>query len=65
MYRDTMNVNMKCMIVPVVIRAIGMVTKGLRYSLEAILGKHSVDSLQKTAVLGTSYIMRKILQSET
>jgi hypothetical protein len=28
-------------------------------------GKHSVDSLQKTPVLGTSYIIRKVLQSET
>jgi hypothetical protein len=33
--------------------------------LEATPGKHSVDSLQKTAVLGTSHIIRKILQSET
>jgi hypothetical protein len=27
--------------------------------------KHSTDSLQKTAVLGTSHIIRKVLQSET
>ena len=33
--------------------------------LEAIPGKHSTDSLQETAVLGTSHIMRKVLQSET
>jgi hypothetical protein len=42
-----------------------MVTKGLRKNLEAIRGKHSVDSLQKTALLGTSHIIRKVLQSET
>jgi len=32
--------------------------------LEAVLGKHSIDSLQKTVVLGTSHIIRKILQCE-
>jgi len=26
--------------------------------------KHSIDSLQKTAVLGTSHIIRKVLQCE-
>ena len=29
-----------------------------------IPGKHSIDSLQKTAVLGTSHIIRKVLQCE-
>jgi hypothetical protein len=33
--------------------------------LEAIPGKHSIDSLQQTAVLGTSHIIREVLQSET
>jgi hypothetical protein len=33
--------------------------------LEAIPGKHSTDSLQKTAILGTSRTIRKVLQSET
>jgi hypothetical protein len=57
--------NMKCMIIPVVIGATGMVTRGLRKNLEAIPGKHSIDTLQKTAALGTSHIMQKVLQSET
>ena len=26
--------------------------------------KHSIDSLQKTAILGTSHIIRKVLQCE-
>jgi hypothetical protein len=34
-------------------------------NLEAILGKHSIDSLQKTAMLGTSQIIQKAWQSET
>jgi len=29
-----------------------------------IPGKHSIDSLQKTAILGTSHIIRKVLQCE-
>jgi hypothetical protein len=29
-----------------------------------IPGKHSIDSLQSTAVLGTAHIMRKVLQCE-
>jgi hypothetical protein len=51
--------NMKCFAIPVIIGAIGIVTKGLKKYLETILGKHSIDSLQKTAVLGTSHITGK------
>jgi hypothetical protein len=56
---------MKCMIIPTVTGAIGIVTKVLKENLEAIPGKHSIDSLQKTAVLVTSHIIRKVPQSET
>jgi hypothetical protein len=57
--------NMQCVIIPVVTGATGMVTRGLQTNLEAIPGKHSIDSLQKTAVLGTAHIKRKVLQCET
>jgi hypothetical protein len=57
--------NPKCKIIPAIIGATGIVTKGLRKNLEAIPGKHSVDSLQKTAILGTSHIIQRVLQSET
>jgi hypothetical protein len=57
--------NMKCMIIPVVIGAAGIVTRSLRRNLEAIPGKHSIDSLQKITALGTSHIIQKVLQSET
>jgi hypothetical protein len=57
--------DMKCVIIPVIIGATGIVTEGLKTNLEAIPGKHSTDSLQKTAVLGTSHIIRTVLQSET
>jgi hypothetical protein len=33
--------------------------------LETIPGQHSIDSLQKIAILGTSHIIRKVLQAET
>jgi len=32
--------------------------------LEAVRGKHSIGSLQKIATLGTSHIIRKVLQCE-
>jgi hypothetical protein len=56
--------NLKCMITPVIIGATGIVTSSLRKNLETVPGKHSIDSLQKTAVLGTSHIIRKVLQCE-
>jgi hypothetical protein len=39
--------------------------EGLTTNLKAIQGKHLLDSLQQTAVLGTSHIIRKVLQCET
>jgi hypothetical protein len=33
-------------------------------NVEAVPGKLSIDSLQKTAILGTSHIIRKVLQCE-
>jgi hypothetical protein len=56
--------NLKCTVIPVIIGATGMVTRSLRKYLEAVPGKHSTDSLQKTAVLGTSHIIRKVMQCE-
>jgi len=45
--------NLKCLIIPVIIGATGIVTRSLRKNVEAVPGKHLIDSLQKTAVLGT------------
>jgi len=42
----------------------GIVARSLRKNLEAVPGKHSIDSLQKTATLGISHIIRKVLQCE-
>jgi hypothetical protein len=57
--------NTKYSVMPVITGATGIVTKGLKKYLETIPGKHSVRSLQKTAVLGISHIIRKVLQSKT
>jgi len=54
----------KCMIIPVIIGATGIVTRSLKKNLEALPEKHSIDSLQKTAILVTSHIIRKVLQCE-
>ena len=56
--------NMKCTIILVITGATGIVTGSLRKNLETIPGKHSIYSLQKTAILGTSHIIRKVLQCE-
>ena len=56
--------NPKCAIIPVVIGATGIVTRSLRKNSEAVVGKHSIDFLQKIAILGTSHIIRKVLQCE-
>jgi len=56
--------NLKCTIVPIIIGATGIVTRSLRKNLETVPGKHLIDSLQKTAIIGTSHIIRKVLQCE-
>jgi hypothetical protein len=57
--------NLKCTIIPVITGVTGIVTKSLRKSLGVIPRKHPIDSVQKTAILGTSHIKRKMLQCET
>jgi hypothetical protein len=41
----------KYVIIPVVIGDNGIVTEGLKKNLEAMPGKHTIDSLQNTALL--------------
>ena len=53
------------MMILIIIGATGIVTIGFKKNVEAILGKHSVDSLQKAAVSGTSHVIWKVLQTET
>jgi hypothetical protein len=44
---------MTLMIIPVITEATVIVTKGLKRNLEDTPGKYSIDSLHKTAVVGT------------
>jgi hypothetical protein len=52
---------MKNMFVLQITGANGIVTNGLKKSLEAIAGKYLVDLLTKTAILGTSHTIREVL----
>jgi hypothetical protein len=52
---------MKTEIIPINIRATGTVSKSLEKYLANIPGEHDVRELQKTATLGSSYIIRKTL----
>jgi hypothetical protein len=45
--------NMKYMIKPVAVGYTGIATKCLKKNLEAVPGKHSMDSVHKTVILGT------------
>ena len=55
---------MMTIIIIIIIKIIIIIIIGLRKNLEAVPGKHSIDSLQKTVILGTSHIIRKVLQCE-
>ena len=56
--------NLKCTIIPILTGTTEIVNRSLWKNLEAVPGKHSIKSLQKTALLGTSHIIRKVLQCE-
>ena len=53
--------NVKTSVIPVIIRAIGTISKPFRKYLSDIPGNHDLKELQKTAILGTAYILRKVL----
>jgi hypothetical protein len=53
MYIDTTNVEPEMYDYTIVIDSTGIVTRSLKKNLEAVPGKHSIDSLEKTAILGT------------
>ena len=57
--------DIKCVIILGIIGATGIVTKTLRETFVSHTRKHSVGSVQQTAVLGTSRLIRKVLQCET
>jgi hypothetical protein len=53
--------NVKTRVIPVIIGATGTVSKSFRKYVSNIPGNHEVRELQKTAILGTAHILRKVL----
>ena len=55
--------NMKVTIVPIVIGTLGTVTKGLLKSLEDLEVGGRVETIQRTALLMTARILRRVLET--
>jgi len=53
--------NVKIKVIPVIIGATGTISKSFRKYVRNISVKHEVNELQKTAILGTAHILRKVL----
>ena len=51
----------KTRVIPVIIRATGTISKSFRKYVSNITGNHEVKELQKTAILGTANLLRKML----
>jgi len=53
--------NVKTKAIRVIIGATGTISKSFRKYVSNIPGKHEVKELQKTPILGTAHILRKVL----
>jgi hypothetical protein len=53
--------NIKVKVKPVIIGATGTVSKSFGKHVSNIPGNHDVREVQKTAILGTAHILRKVL----
>jgi hypothetical protein len=54
--------NVKTRVIPIIIiGATGTISKSFRKYVSTIPGNHDVRELQKTAILGTAHILRKVL----
>jgi hypothetical protein len=53
--------NVKTTAIPVIIGATGTIPKTFRKFVSNTPGNHEVKELQKTDILGTAYILRKVL----
>ena len=56
-----MHVKGKTRPIPVMIEATGTIAKSFRKYISNISGNHEVKDLQKTAILDTAHILRKVL----
>jgi hypothetical protein len=53
--------NVKTRVIPVIIGATETISKSFRKHVSTIPGNYDVRQLQKTAILGTAHILRKVL----
>jgi hypothetical protein len=53
--------NVKTRAIPVIMGATGTISKSFRKYVSTVPGNHDVRELQKTAILGTAHILRKVL----
>jgi len=53
--------NVKTKVIPVIIGATGIISKSFRKYVSNIPGKHEVKELEKTEILCTAHILRKVL----
>jgi hypothetical protein len=53
--------NVKPKVISVIIGTTGTISKSFRKYVNNIPGNHEVKELQKTAILGTAHILRKVL----
>jgi hypothetical protein len=53
--------NVKARVIPVIIGGTGTISKSSRKYVSDIPGNRDVKELQKTAILGTAHILRKVL----
>ena len=51
----------KTKVIPIITGATGTISKSFRKCVSNIPGKHEVKEPQKTAILGTAHILRKVL----
>jgi len=53
--------NVKTKVIPIIIGATGTTSKSFRKYVSSLPGNHEVKELQKTAIMGTADILRKVL----
>ena len=59
----TMGTSLKAIIIPILISTLGTVTKGLVQGLEKLEIRGRVESVQTTALLRSSRILRRVLET--
>jgi len=53
--------NVKTKVIPVIRGVTGTISKSFRKYVSNVQGKYEVKELQKTAIMGTAHIIRKVL----